>query len=119
MRVVICVHAGFNVRTPLQSYMSEKQNQLCTLRDWLDARSKKTYRAGIRVPTGILVQEAGMKGKLLTSASVLLGLVAFCGPLFAHHGNAAYQDKPIVLKQVTVTQFSWTNPHSLIEFDAK
>jgi Family of unknown function (DUF6152) len=60
-----------------------------------------------------------MKGKLLTSASVLLGLVVFCGPLFAHHGNAAYQEKPIVLKQVTVTQFSWTNPHSLIEFDAK
>jgi Family of unknown function (DUF6152) len=60
-----------------------------------------------------------MKDKLLLSVAVSFALVVFCGPLFAHHGNAAFADKPIALKQATVTKFSWTNPHSLIEFDAK
>ncbi len=60
-----------------------------------------------------------MKGKLLLSVTVFFGLVVFCGPLLAHHGNAAFEEKPITLKQAKVTSFSWTNPHSLIEFDAK
>ena len=30
-----------------------------------------------------------------------------------------FSEKPITLKQVKVTSFSWANPHSLIEFDAK
>ena len=53
------------------------------------------------------------------SLAVFLGLGVFCTPLFAHHGNAAFAEKPIVLKQATVTKFSWANPHSLVEFDAK
>ena len=60
-----------------------------------------------------------MRDKLLLSVVASFGLVVFCGPLFAHHGNAAFEDKPIALKQATVTKFSWANPHSLIEFDAK
>jgi hypothetical protein len=60
-----------------------------------------------------------MKGKLLLSVAVFFGLVVFCGPLVAHHGNAAFEEKPITLNQAKVTSFSWTNPHSLIEFDAK
>jgi hypothetical protein len=60
-----------------------------------------------------------MKSKLLLSVAVSFGLVVLCGPLFAHHGNAAFAEKPIVLKQATMTKFGWVNPHSLIEFDAK
>jgi hypothetical protein len=60
-----------------------------------------------------------MKFNPLRSAAVFLGLAVCCSPLFAHHGNAAFADKPIVLKQATVTKFGWANPHSLIEFDAK
>jgi len=37
----------------------------------------------------------------------------------AHHGNAAYSDKLTEFKNVTVTKFSWANPHSLIYFDVK
>ncbi len=59
-----------------------------------------------------------MKDKLLLSL-VFFGILVFCSPLFAHHGNAAFADKAIALKQATVTRFGWTNPHSLIEFDAK
>ena len=60
-----------------------------------------------------------MKGKLLLSIAVFFGLAVFCAPLLAHHGNAAFADKPIALKQATVTKFAWANPHSLSEFDAK
>jgi hypothetical protein len=49
----------------------------------------------------------------------LIVLVIVCSPVLAHHGNAAYADKMIELKQATVTKFLWSNPHSLIYFDAK
>ena len=41
------------------------------------------------------------------------------GPLFAHHGNAAYDDKVTEFKGATITKFGWANPHALIDFDAK
>jgi|SRR5579872_249520 len=60
-----------------------------------------------------------MKLNPLLTFIVFLGLAVCCSPLLAHHGNAAFAEKPITLKQVKVTSFSWANPHSLIEFDAK
>jgi hypothetical protein len=60
-----------------------------------------------------------MKSAWLACAGVLLGLMVFCNPLLAHHGNAAFAEKPITLKDAKVTNFAWANPHSLIEFDAK
>jgi hypothetical protein len=52
---------------------------------------------------------------LITAAACLaLGL-----PLWAHHGNAAYDAKnPITIKG-TVTEFAWTNPHAQIYLDVK
>ena len=48
------------------------------------------------------------------------GLAAIDGPLFAHHGAAAYDmSKPVVLKDATVTEFLWINPHPLIKADFK
>ena len=49
--------------------------------------------------------------------------VAFLGsalaPIFAHHGNAAYDDTREVNLQGTVTEFDWANPHVQIYFDVK
>jgi hypothetical protein len=42
-----------------------------------------------------------------------------CGPLFAHHGNAAYDDKNPITVKGTVTEFIWANPHVQIYFDVK
>jgi hypothetical protein len=51
---------------------------------------------------------------------VLAGLASIDGPLFAHHGAAAYDmSKPVVLKAATVTEFVWINPHPLIKADYK
>ena len=61
-----------------------------------------------------------MKMKLAASAVlVALGLV-FSLPMFAHHGNTAYDtSKVVILKDATVTNFVWANPHSFVRFDAK
>jgi len=48
------------------------------------------------------------------------GLVASATPSFAHHGAAAYDmGQPVVLKDATVTEFLWINPHPLIKADVK
>lgn len=52
-------------------------------------------------------------------ATTALGLIAAiaCPPAFAHHGAAAYDvDKKLTLK-ATVTQWSWSNPHCLLQLD--
>ena len=60
-----------------------------------------------------------MKSKLLVMFVLCVGLLAFCGPVLAHHGNVAYENKVVEFKQATVTKFLWSNPHSLIDFDVK
>jgi Family of unknown function (DUF6152) len=60
-----------------------------------------------------------MKSALRCAAVACMGLLTFANGAFAHHGNAAYADKAIELKQATVTKFLWSNPHSLIYFDVK
>jgi hypothetical protein len=61
-----------------------------------------------------------MKTKVLTFIALVAGILTICGPVFAHHGGAAYDmSKPLMLKDAVVTQFSWINPHPLIKVDAK
>jgi Family of unknown function (DUF6152) len=51
---------------------------------------------------------------------LVAALAAIDSPLFAHHGAAAYDmSKPVVLKDATVTEFLWINPHPLIKADYK
>jgi hypothetical protein len=61
-----------------------------------------------------------MKTKLLMMVVLFAGLAAIDSPLFAHHGAAAYDmSKPVVLKNATVMEFLWINPHPLIKADYK
>jgi hypothetical protein len=61
-----------------------------------------------------------MNGKRPGSLALVIGaLLALGAPVFAHHGNAAYDDKLTEFKNATVTKFLWANPHALIDFDAK
>jgi len=61
-----------------------------------------------------------VKTKVLMMVGLFAGLAAIDGPLFAHHGAAAYDmSKPVVLKDATVTEFLWINPHPLIKADFK
>ena len=59
---------------------------------------------------------ATQRGTLALMVGMLTALGA---PLFAHHGNAAYADEITEFKQAKVTSFAWSNPHALVNFDAK
>jgi hypothetical protein len=52
---------------------------------------------------------------LLSFALLVVGILAMGSSLFAHHGDAAYEDKAIELKDTVVTEYRWQNPHSLIK----
>jgi Family of unknown function (DUF6152) len=58
-----------------------------------------------------------LKGKFL--AVFALGISILSLPLFAHHGNAAYDTEKKITLKGTVTQWFWANPHCVLEFDAK
>lgn len=50
----------------------------------------------------------------------LAGMLALSAPMSAHHGAAAYDEsKEVVLKNATVTKYTWANPHTIIEADVK
>jgi hypothetical protein len=54
------------------------------------------------------------------SSFALLPCLLLAIPLFAHHGNAAYEtSKAVELKGATVTKFVWGNPHTFLMFDVK
>lgn len=58
----------------------------------------------------------------LRSAACLalnLILLAACGPLFAHHGNAAYDEEHPITIQGTVKEVVWSNPHCQFYVDVK
>jgi Family of unknown function (DUF6152) len=57
--------------------------------------------------------------RTLTALSIFAGVLAVSAPVFAHHGNAAYDGSVVELKNATVTKLSWANPHTIVEFDVK
>ncbi len=60
-----------------------------------------------------------MRNRVLPIMVVLLAFVSISIPLLAHHGTAAFDtDKTLTLK-ATVTDWSWANPHCLLQFDVK
>jgi hypothetical protein len=48
-----------------------------------------------------------------------LGILLFCVPLFGHHGTAALDNETKVTLKGTVTEWLWSNPHCLLQFDVK
>jgi uncharacterized protein DUF6152 len=49
---------------------------------------------------------------------VVVGLLTISVPLFAHHGNAAFDSTSVTVKG-TVTEWTWGNPHCFVKFDVK
>jgi Family of unknown function (DUF6152) len=60
-----------------------------------------------------------MNFKLPTSIVLIAGLLVICGPLWAHHGNSAYDEAHWITISGTVTEFVWANPHCQIFLDVK
>jgi hypothetical protein len=60
-----------------------------------------------------------VRTKLGTIALLVVGFMAACLPLLAHHGNAAYDTAKTVTVKGTVTDYIWANPHVFLKVDAK
>lgn len=58
-----------------------------------------------------------MRGK--AALALAIGVVTLCVPLFAHHGTAAFENEKKVTLKGTVTEWLWSNPHCLLQFDVK
>ena len=60
-----------------------------------------------------------MKFRLGVSLSMLTVLAVLAAPIFAHHGNAAYDAKQTISLKATITDFEFVNPHVQFFFDTK
>ena len=54
--------------------------------------------------------------RLFPASLLLLVLLAGSTPLFAHHGNASYENKEVTIKG-KVTNWIWSNPHTFLMLD--
>ena len=60
-----------------------------------------------------------MNSKLAASIVLTAVLLLACSPLWAHHGNSAYDEEHWITLSGTVTEFVWANPHCQIFLDVK
>jgi len=60
-----------------------------------------------------------MRTNLATLALIVALLLMNPAGGFAHHSDAAYATTSVVLKNATITKFTWVNPHGLLSFDVK
>src|SRR5580700_4365922 len=58
-----------------------------------------------------------MKDRLLFFLAVILSFLMVCVPMFAHHGNSAYDMSKTINMKATVTKFEYSNPHAQVYFD--
>lgn len=60
-----------------------------------------------------------MRNRAIAALAVAIGVATACVPLFAHHGTAAFESEKKVVLKGTVTEWLWSNPHCLLQFDVK
>jgi hypothetical protein len=60
-----------------------------------------------------------VRAKFSVVFALAVGVLVVCVPLFAHHGNAAFDVGKKVTLKGTVTEWVWANPHCWLKFDVK
>ena len=60
-----------------------------------------------------------MRWRTMAVFAVAAGLLGASLPSFAHHGNATLDTNKILTMKGTVTEWLWSNPHCLLQFDVK
>jgi hypothetical protein len=60
-----------------------------------------------------------LKGKFWIVFALGMSTSIVSLPLFAHHGNAAYDTEKRVTVKGTVTHWAWSNPHCVLQLDMK
>jgi len=57
--------------------------------------------------------------RILVTGFSLSAFLFMLTPLFAHHGNAVFDESKYVSVKATVTEWIWANPHCFLKFDVK
>jgi hypothetical protein len=61
-----------------------------------------------------------MRSKVIAALMLAIATAALANPLFAHHGTAAFENgTKVTLNKAVVTEWIWSNPHCLLQFDVK
>jgi hypothetical protein len=60
-----------------------------------------------------------VKDKISAAAVVFFAFLSVPMMLFGHHGSAIYDNGKAVTVKGIVTEWTWSNPHCLLEFDVK
>ena len=60
-----------------------------------------------------------MRRNFIPTLVVVLGLAMGSVPLLAHLGTAAFETAKKITLKGTVTEWFWSNPHCLLQFDVK
>jgi len=55
----------------------------------------------------------------MSLVAVVAGLLSVSMPLFAHHGTAVFDTHKTLSMKGSVTEWDWSNPHCLLQFDVK
>lgn len=66
---------------------------------------------------GDLNSKFRVQNKLSSASLLLIGVLLFSLPLFAHHGTSVYDNSKTVTVKGTVTDYVWTNPHVYVKVD--
>jgi Family of unknown function (DUF6152) len=64
-------------------------------------------------------EQLAMRYTRVTGFTLAVGLLIASIPLFAHHGNAAFDNTKKLTIKGTVTEWVWANPHCWLKFDVK
>ena len=89
-----------------------------------DLRLTYAKLRGIALSAQVMVGLFNKRGptvrvKFLSIFALAAGALIFSAPLFAHHGNAAFDAGKKVTLKGTVTEWVWANPHCWLKFDVK
>jgi hypothetical protein len=58
-----------------------------------------------------------MKSRLAILFALICFLLMGSSPMFAHHGNSAYDMSKTVPMKATITKFEYSNPHTQVYYD--
>jgi hypothetical protein len=72
----------------------------------------------VNVKIPLRIETIIMNRPMMTFA-LLIGLLVVSVPLFAHHGNAVFDETKYLTVKGTVTEWFWANPHCFLKFDVK
>src|SRR2546423_13336486 len=60
-----------------------------------------------------------MRNRMIAALAFVGMLLSASTSLFAHHGTAAFDTGRKVILKGVVTEWYWSNPHCLLQFDVK